>query len=183
MESENAFWVSPFAPRLPSVGPVSLFKRRQVDPVGPVERPAVRQYRYLLRTADLETLVAVHGDALGSLDLLIRAHILRTAQDRLLTGRELTVDDITGIAHLVAAGEARTPGIIVSALTDAALERLANRVITRPAAIPLLEGHERWDGEDVDARQAVTRSSLKATSRAARRTGTALSPEGAPQGA
>lgn len=181
MESENAFWVSPFAPRLPSVGHVSLFKRRQVDPVGPVERPEVRQYRYLLRTADLETLVAVHGDALGSLDLLIRAHILRTAQDRLLSGRELTVDDVTGIAHLVAAGEVRTPGIIVSALTDAALERLATRVITRPAAVPLLAGHESWDGQDADLREAVTRSSLRAASRASRRTGPALAPEGTPQ--
>jgi hypothetical protein len=145
-----------------------LFKRRPAEPVGPVERPEVRQYRYLLRTVDLSTLEALHRDALGSLDLLIRAHILRTAQDRLLSGRELTVDDIPGIAHLVAAGELQTPGIIVSALTEAALERLANRVISRPDAVPLLEGHDAWDGQDVDVRQVVSRASLRAAQQATR---------------
>ena len=160
---------------------ITLFKRRQVEPAAPVERPEVRQYRYLLRSADPEALEALHREALAALDVLNRAHVLRTAQDRLLSGRELTVDDIAGIAHLVAVGELRTPGIIVSALTEGALERLAHLVITRPVAIPLLEGHEGWDGEDGDAREAVTRSSLRAASRASRRTGAALAPDGAPQ--
>ena len=135
---------------MPTVGQVSLtlFKRRPVEPMAPVERPDVRQYRYLLRTADLATLETLHREAIATLDPLIRAHILRTAQDRLLSGRELTVDDVAGLAHLVATGEVRTPGILVSALTDAALERLAHRVITHPDAGPLLEGYSRWDGSD-----------------------------------
>ena len=166
-ECGNAFWVSPFATPVPSVGQVTItmFKRRRVEPAGPVERPDVRQYRYLLSTADLVTLETLHREALATLDPLIRAHILRTAQDRLLSGRDLTVDDIAGLAHLVAAGEVLTPGIIVSALTDAALERLARRVISRPSAIPLLEGHEAWDGKDPEPRQSVTRSVPDATRR------------------
>lgn len=161
---------------------MTLFRRRQVEPPAPVERAEVRQYRYLLRTANLEALEALHRESLAALDVLNRAHVLRTAQDRLLSGRELTVDDIPAIAHLVTVGELRTPGIIVSALNEAALHRLANLVITRPAATPLLAGHEGWDGQDGDAREALTRSSVKAASRAARRTGPALAPESAHQG-
>ena len=159
--------MSPFAARVPTVREVSitLFRRRPVEPVVPVERPDVRQYRYLLRTADLETLEVLHREALATLDPLIRAHILRTAQDRLLSGRALTVDDVAGLAHLVAAGEVRTPGIIVSALTEAALERLARRVISRPSAVPLLEGSEAWDGRDPDPRRSMTRLSPDATRR------------------
>jgi hypothetical protein len=159
MESGDAFWVSPFAVRVPTVERVSitLFKRRPVEPVAPVERPEVRQYRYLLRTADLGALETLHREALATLDPLIRAHILVTAQDRLLSGRELTVDDVAGLAHLVVAGEVRTPGIVVSALTEAALERLAHRVIGSPDAQPLLHGHEDWDGQDPDPRQSALR--------------------------
>jgi hypothetical protein len=136
---------------------VSIFKRRaSAEPAGPVERPQVRQYRYLLRTADLRPLEAVHRDALASLDVLIRAHILRTSQDRTLSGRELTVDDVAGLAHLLCAGEVQTPGIIVSALTEAALERLAHRVITHPDAEPLLEGYGGWDGVDPAPLRQVT---------------------------
>ena len=144
----SAFWVSRYRPRLPTVDDVSIFKRRAVEPPGPVERPEVRQYRYLLRTADLPSLERLHREALATLDVLIRAHILRTSQDRTLSGRGLTVDDIPGLAHLVCAGELRTPGIIVPALTEAALERLAHRVITLPDAEPLLEGYDGWDGVD-----------------------------------
>jgi hypothetical protein len=147
-EFVSAFWVSRSGPRLPTVDEVSIFKRRVVEPTGPVERPEVRQYRYLLRTADLPSLERLHREALASLDILIRAHILRTSQDRLLSGRDLTVDDIPGLAHLLCAGEVRTPGIVVPSLTEAALERLAHRVITLPDAEPLLEGYGGWDGVD-----------------------------------
>jgi hypothetical protein len=147
-ESESAFWVSRCRPGLPTVRGVSIFKRRAAEPTSPVERPQVRQYRYLLRSADLPTLELLHQDALATLDVLIRAHILRTSQDRLLSGRELTVDDIAGLAHLLCAGELQTPGIVVSALTEAALERLAHRVITLADAQPLLDGYGGWDGVD-----------------------------------
>jgi hypothetical protein len=150
MESGNVFWVSPSAAPVPTVGQVSitLFKRRPVEPVVPVERPDVRRYRYLLRTADPDALEILHREAVASLDPLVRAHILRTAQDRLRSGRELTVDDVAGLAHLVVAGEARTPGIVLSALTEAALGRLAHRVVGLPAAGPLLVGQD--DTEDQD---------------------------------
>lgn len=127
---------------------MSIFKRRAPEPTGPVERPQVRQYRYLLRTADLPALEALHRDALASLDVLIRAHILRTSQDRTLSGRQVTVDDVPELAHLLCQAEVQAPGVIVSALTDAAVERLAHRVITLPDAAPLLEGYGAWDGAD-----------------------------------
>ena len=189
MESGNAFWVSPFAARVPTVERVSitLFRRHPVEPAAPVERPEVRQYRYLLRTADLGALEALHREALATLDPLIRGHILRTAQDRLLSGRELTVDDFAGLAHLVVAGEVRTPGIIVSALTDAALERLAHRVISRTDAQPLLEGHGDWDGQDPDPRQSALRVPRPAASEDAHvaplQSPAQASPRIAPQGA
>ena len=149
MESESAFWVSRFGRWLPTVRTVSisLFRRRHAaDQEGPVERPEVRQYRYLLRTADLDSLDRLHIEALSGLDLLIRAHILRTTQDCMLRGRELTVDDVAGLAHLLSTGETQTPGLLLSALTEAAVERLAHMVITRPEAVPLLDGYASWDG-------------------------------------
>lgn len=127
---------------------MSIFKRRAPEPTGPVERPQVRQYRYLLGTADLPTLEALHRDALASLDVLIRAHILRTCQDRTLNGRQLTVDDVPEMAHVLCEAEVQAPGVVVAALTDAAVERLAHRVITLADAAPLLEGYGGWDGAD-----------------------------------
>jgi hypothetical protein len=153
VESESAFWVSRSAPTLPTVELVGIFKRRApAEPVGPVERPQVRQYRYLLGTADLDALQGVHREALASLDVLIRAHILRTSQDRTLNGRELTVDDVAGLAELLCTAEVQAPGIIVGALTEAALERLAHRVTTHPDAEPLLAGYGGWDGADPEPR-------------------------------
>jgi hypothetical protein len=138
---------------VPTVELVGIFKRRApAEPVGPVERPQVRQYRYLLGTADLDALEGLHREALASLDVLIRAHILRTTQDQTLSGRELTVDDVAGLAELLCTAEVQAPGIIRGALTEAALERLAHRVTTHPDAEPLLEGYGGWDGADPEPR-------------------------------
>lgn len=145
-EVGSAFWVSRSTSWLPTVPGVSIFKRRAAEPVGPVERPQVRQYRYLLGTADLATLERLHDEALGTLDVLIRAHILRTAQDATLSGRALTVDDVPALARLLCRAEVQAPGVVRGALTDAALERLAHRVVTLPDAEPLLEGYSSWDG-------------------------------------
>ena len=154
-------------PSLPTVELVGIFKRRApAEPVGPVERPQVRQYRYLLGTADLDALEAVHREALASLDVLIRAHILRTSQDRTLNGRELTVDDVAGLAELLCTAEVQAPGIIVGALTEAALERLAHRVTTHPGAEPLLEGYGGWDGVDPEPRLPSHAHSAPVVSRA-----------------
>jgi hypothetical protein len=156
----DAFWVIRTAPRLPTVGPVSIinFRRHHDDqPVRPVEREEVRQYRYLLRTADPETLTALHRRALGVLDPLVRANVLRTAQDRLLSGRDLTVDDIPQLAHLVCVGEIRTPGILVSAMSEMALERLAGAVLRLSETPGLLDGYDTWDGVDPDPRESASR--------------------------
>lgn len=122
-------------------------RRRDVQVEPPAERPEVRRYRYLLCTADGPTMEGLHVQALAALDPLVRAHILRTAQDRLLSGRDLTVDDIARVARLITIGERQTPGILVSALTDVALSRLAHAVLRSPQAEGLLEGYAEWDGE------------------------------------
>ena len=109
----------------------------------------MRRYRYLLRATDGAVLERLHVDALHTLDPLVRATILRTAQERLLSGRDLTVDDVPAIARLVTAGERRTPGILVSALVDIALERLSNAVLRRPEVEELLVGYPAWDGSDL----------------------------------
>jgi hypothetical protein len=139
---------------------VSLLSRRRhrrevvVEP--PAERPEVRSYRYLLRTADVATMERLHAQALAALDPLVRAHILRTAQDRLLSGRDLTVDDVARIARLFTVGERQTPGILIGALTDIALERLAHAVLRIPQAQGLLEGYAAWDGSDTPPRPATS---------------------------
>lgn len=151
--------MSPFAARLPTVSRVSitLFKRRRAaEPEGPTERPDVRKYRYLLRTADLDALEVLHREALAGLDPLIRGHILRTAQERLLSGGDLTVDDVAGLARLVSVGERRTPGILISALNEAALERLAHFVVGRPTAAAPLAGYDAWDGAEPAVREEPT---------------------------
>ena len=161
VESGNAFWVSRCNESVPTVSTVSitLFRRRRsVEPAGPTERPEVRQYRYLLRTVDLEVLEVLHREALGALDPLIRGHILRTAQDRLLSGREITVDDVAALSHLVVVGEGRIPGILVSALTDSALERLAHFVVQRPSSAALLVGYDAWDDGDTGSPEVADRA-------------------------
>jgi hypothetical protein len=121
---------------------VSLFsfrRRTEEPPPEPVERPEVTAYRQLLETAGPELLERVHIGALRALDPLVRAQVLLTVQHRLLNGRDLTVDDIPQLAHLVVAGETRTPGIVVSGLSEMALGRLATAVNRQPSAAVLLE--------------------------------------------
>ena len=126
-----------------------LRRRREAAPPPPAERPEVRRYRYLLRATDAAVLERLHADALASLDPMVRANILRTAQEHLLSGHDLTVDDVPEIARLVTLGERQTPGIIVSALGEIAIERLSNAVLRRPETEQLLEGYAAWDGTDV----------------------------------
>lgn len=124
---------------------MTLRRHRDVVVEPPVERPQVRRYRYLLGSTDAPTMERLHRRALSVLDPLVRAHILRTAQDRLLSGRDLTVDDIDRLARLITTGERQTPGILVSAFTDAALERLANAVVRSAEAQGLLERYAEVD--------------------------------------
>lgn len=133
------------------------FRRRPPEEAPPpVERTEVRQYRYLLATASAEVIEHAHLRALSAVDPLVRAVVLRSAQDRLLSGRELTVDDVAQLAHLVTMGEIRTPGVVVAGLNEMALERLANAIL-RVVDGSVLAGCEDWDGVDPDARQSVLR--------------------------
>jgi hypothetical protein len=125
-----------------------FLRRRAKEPPPPTERPEVRQYRYLLRTAPPERLEVVHRRALEALDPVVRASILRTAQDRLLSGRDLTVDDTPRLAVLITQGELRTPGILLAGLTDLALTRLAHMVVVTTEAPDLWAGYDAWDGLD-----------------------------------
>jgi len=131
---------------------VSLFsfrRRTEEPPPEPVERPEVTSYRQLLETAGPELLERVHVAALRALDPLVRAQVLLTAQHRLLSGKDLTVDDIPQLAHLVVAGETRTPGILVSGLSEMALERLATAVTRQPLAAVVLEPDARVEPFDL----------------------------------
>jgi hypothetical protein len=119
-----------------------------VEEPPPVEPAHLRAYRYLLRTAPPEVLDRLHRDALRALDPAVRGIVLRTVQERLLTGRELTVDDVRQLARLVTAGEVRTPGILLSGLGEVAHERLARAVLHRAGETDLLEGYDAWDGAE-----------------------------------
>ena len=131
--------------------------RHQEPVIEPVERADVREYRYVLATADFETLTRLHRQALLVLDPLVRANILRTAQQRLLSGRDLNVDDSVQLAHLVTVGEVRTPGILRAGLSEPALMRLAHAVVRGAAAEGLLGGYDAWDGRDPDQQESATR--------------------------
>src|SRR6476469_6162157 len=130
------------------------FLRKQPEEPAPVERHELRQYRYLLRTAPPEAL-----DALLVLDPAVRAIILRTAQERLQTGRDLTVDDIHRLARLMTVAEIRTPGVLVSGLVDIAHERLARAVLRQATQTDLLDGYDTWDGVDPDLATSARRLS------------------------
>ena len=129
------------------MSPRNPFRRRVEEPP-PVEPAHLRAYRVLLRTAPPEALDRLHRDALRALDPAVRAIVLRTVQERLLTGRELTVDDVRPLARLLTAGEARTPGILLSAYGEVAHERLARAVLRRAAETDLLDGYDAWDGAE-----------------------------------
>lgn len=132
--------------------------RRRAQPVvEPVERADVREYRYVLATADFEALDRLHRQALRILDPLVRANILRAAQQRLLSGLDLTVDDRAQIAHLITVGEVRTPGILRAGLVEPALMRLAHAVVRDATDEGLLGGYEDWDGRDPDQQESAMR--------------------------
>jgi hypothetical protein len=122
--------------------------RRPPEEPEPVEPPHLRAYRYLLRTAPPERLDKLHRDALRSLDPAVRAIVLRTVRERLLSGRDVTVDDVRQLARLITAGEVRTPGILLSALGDVAHERLARAVLRQAEETDLLDGYDAWDGAE-----------------------------------
>ena len=102
------------------------------------ERPHVAQYRELVRLATVAELEQLHRAALAALDPFVRANVLRTTQDELRAGEDLTVDDLPQLAHLLARAEAANPGVVTSRLNDAALDRLATAVLRDELAERLL---------------------------------------------
>jgi len=123
-------------------------RRRPVPPHDDAEDPAVRQYRYLLRTAPQDALEAAHVDALSSVGPQHRETVLRTVQEELVAGAHLHADDVRPLAHLVTLGERRSPGALTSSIPEPALSELARAVIESEPAFGLLTGYASWDGID-----------------------------------
>ena len=121
---------------------------RQAQSSEPMEDQAVRQYRYLLRTAPQDALEAAHADALSAIGPLHRETVLRTVQTELVVGAHLEVDDIGPLAHLMTLGERRSPGVLTSSIPAPALSALAQAVIDSEPAFGLFAGYAAWDGTD-----------------------------------
>jgi hypothetical protein len=119
------------------------------DPDGEVaEDPVVRQYRFLLRTAPLDALEAVHLESLGTLDDVDRTAVLSTVQEQLVAGLRLRSGNVPAIARLVTLGERRTPGALLRHCPPEPLQRLAAAALASEAAFGLLTGYAAWDGAD-----------------------------------
>jgi hypothetical protein len=136
---------------------MSRLRRRPDPPEEVVERAELREYRYLLRTAPAADLERLHRRAVAGLDPLVRATILVTARERLHSGRDLSVDDTARIARLLTVGELRTPGIVVSALSEVVHQRLATAVLRDELAVPLRAGYDDWDGVEPTPAESATR--------------------------
>ena len=112
------------------------------------EDQAVRQYRYLLRTAPVDALQAAHHEALDGLTVDTRARVLTGVQDGLVAGQRLGPGDTAAIARLVSVGERRNPRGFLDACEPTALRALADAVIHTEAAFGLFSGYAAWDGAD-----------------------------------
>lgn len=112
------------------------------------EDQAVRQYRYLLRTAPLDALEAAHVEALSAIGPDHRETVLRTVQSELVAGAHLRPDDIGPLAHLVSLGERRSPGVLTSSIPEPALSVMAQALIDSEPAFGLFGGYAAWDGVD-----------------------------------
>jgi hypothetical protein len=114
------------------------------------EDQAVRQYRFLLRTAPLDALEEAHVEVLTPMARSRRAVVLRAVQDGLVAGLRLTADDVRPIAHLVALGERRRPGDFLRACPLTALLPLAEAVLVAEAMFGRFGGYAAWDGAEAE---------------------------------
>lgn len=112
------------------------------------EDPVVRHYRYLLRTAPREALVAAHAEALARLDPFVRATALGTVRRQMARGQRLTPDDIAPLAELLTRGEQDDPGALIGAFDPAILHRLGQQVVRAEAVAALWERYDDWDGAE-----------------------------------
>ena len=112
------------------------------------EDQAVRQYRFLLRSAPVDALQAAHHEALDRLTERDRARVLTAVQDGLVAGQRLGPGDTAAVARLVSIGERRSPRGFLDACDPTALRSLAQAVIQADAAFGLFSGYAAWDGVD-----------------------------------
>ena len=112
------------------------------------EDQAVRQYRYLLRTAPLDALQAAHHEALDHLSEDQRTLVLAAVRDGLVAGQRLSPGDTSAIARLVSIGGRRDPRAFLDACDPTVLHALADAVISAEAAFGLFAGYAAWDGAD-----------------------------------
>ena len=112
------------------------------------EDQAVRQYRFLLRTAPVDALEAAHAEALPRVSAAARVDLLRTLQETLVAGMRLSPEDHPAVGHLMTLGERRAPGVLLSAYPAASLQSLATELITTEAVFGLFAGYAAWDGQD-----------------------------------
>jgi hypothetical protein len=127
-----------------------ILRRRRPEPVADVEDPVVRQYRFLLRTAPIDALVAAHAEALPRLDPMFRAALLRVAQEAGAAAPGLTLDETATLAQVLAAGERRSPGALLLGYDDASRQRLSQAAVTSNAAEDLFGGYDDWDGAEAE---------------------------------
>lgn len=112
------------------------------------EDQAVRQYRYLLRTAPLDALESAHLEALGAMAVTRRRAVLDAVVEGLLAGERLTPHDVRPLAHLLTVGERHEAGAFLRACEPRALLDLAERVILAEASFGLFSGYAAWDGSE-----------------------------------
>ncbi len=124
----------------------------------------MRRYRFLLRTASADALVALHVEALTRTEPVVRAMLLRTAGERLGADPALSVDDVALLARLLTRAERRDPGCLLRSCDSLALDRLAGAVLACPAAAPHLEGYDGWDGAEPAAEPGVVTRAGQAAS-------------------
>jgi hypothetical protein len=112
------------------------------------EDPVVRQYRYLLRTAPADALEAAHAEALPTLPEVHQDRLLATLRDVFLVGDHVSTQDVPKLAHLLTAGERRSPGQLLPALPGEVQQSIAAAVLQAEASFGLLGGYQAWDGQD-----------------------------------
>ena len=108
----------------------------------------VRQYRFLLRQASPDAVEAAHADALSRLTQEERRAVLTAVQLGLVAGQRLGPDDTAHLAHLVVAGERRSPNAFLTACDPASLVALARAVTRSEACFGLFGRYGQWDGAD-----------------------------------
>ena len=114
----------------------------------PVEDQAVRQYRFLLRTAPADAVEAAHVEALPRLAPAERQAVLTAVQRGLVAGQRLGADDIAPLGHLIVLGERRTPNAFLAACEHATLVTLSQAVIDSDTCFGLFGRYADWDGLD-----------------------------------